>query len=386
MKTVFYWSPCLNKVGTVISTLNSAISLSKYSKGKYKIKIINTCGEWDEYLELFKKNNINVINFRFKFFQYLPKNGFLRSRFSYLVIILFSFLPLIKILKKEKPEFMIIHLITSLPIILNNLIKFKTKFILRISGYPKLNFFRKILWKNSSKNLFCITCPTEDLIVNLKKQDIFLKDKIFYLQDAIINIQDYIKQNKINNPEFKLDIKKYSNYFLSVGRLTKQKNYSYLISEFANFLKINKNEKLLIIGEGEEKYKLKELIRKKGLINNVFLIGKIDNVYPYMKKAKALILSSLWEEVGFVIVEAAFSNLFVISSNCPNGPKEFLENGKAGYLFESNTKDNLNEKLMYFVQNEKKLISLKIRAKKNSAKYTPFRHYLSLQKILSNEN
>ena len=386
MKTVFYWSPCLNKVGTVISTLNSAISLSKYSKGKYKIKIINTCGEWDEYLELFKKNNINVINFRFKFFQYLPKNGFLRSRFSYLVIILFSFLPLIKILKKEKPEFMIIHLITSLPIILNNLIKFKTKFILRISGYPKLNFFRKILWKNSSKNLFCITCPTEDLIVNLKKQNIFLKDKIFYLQDAIINIQDYIKQNKINNPEFKLDIKKYSNYFLSVGRLTKQKNYSYLISEFANFLKINKNEKLLIIGEGEEKYKLKELIRKKGLINNVFLIGKIDNVYPYMKKAKALILSSLWEEVGFVIVEAAFSNLFVISSNCPNGPKEFLENGKAGYLFESNTKDNLNEKLMYFVQNEKKLISLKIRAKKNSAKYTPFRHYLSLQKILSNEN
>ena len=151
-------------------------------------------------------------------------------------------------------------------------------------------------------------------------------------------------------------------------------------------MKINKNEKLLIIGEGEEKYKLKELIRKKGLINNVFLIGKIDNVYPYMKKAKALILSSLWEEVGFVIVEAAFSNLFVISSNCPNGPKEFLENGKAGYLFESNTKDNLNEKLMYFVQNEKKLISLKIRAKKNSAKYTPFRHYLSLQKILSNEN
>ena len=95
---------------------------------------------------------------------------------------------MIKVLKKEKPEFMIIHLITSLPIILNNLIKFRTKFILRISGYPKLNFFRKILWKNSSKNLFRITCPTEDLIINLKKQDIFLKDKIFYLQDAIINI------------------------------------------------------------------------------------------------------------------------------------------------------------------------------------------------------
>ena len=386
MKTVFYWSPCLNKVGTVKSTLNSAISLSKYSKEKYKVKIINTCGEWDEYLELFEKNNINVINFRFKLFSYLPKNGFISSRISYLIIILFSFFPLIKILKKEQPEFIIMHLITSLPIVLNNLLKFKTKFILRISGYPKLNFFRKILWKISSKNLFCVTCPTRDLIKDLKKEEIFIEDKIFYLQDAIINVQNFIKKNKENNNEFKSRIKQFSNYFLSVGRLTKQKNYSYLISEFANFLKYNKNEKLLIIGEGEEKKQLKKLIKKKDLTKNVFLIGQTYNVYPYMKNARALILSSLWEEVGFVIVEAAFSNLFVISSNCPNGPKEFLENGRAGYLFESNKKDNLTEKLLYFIQEEKNLQNLTIKAKKNSANYTPFRHYLSLQKILSNEN
>jgi glycosyltransferase involved in cell wall biosynthesis len=386
MKTVFYWSPCLSKVGTVKSTLNSAISLSKYSKEKYKVSMINTCGEWDEYLELFKKNNISVINFRFKLFPYLPKDGFISSRISYLIIILFSFFPLIKILKKEKPEFIIMHLITSLPIILNNLLKFKTKFILRISGYPKLNFFRKILWKNSSKNLFCVTSPTMDLIRDLKKKEIFIECKIFYLQDAIINVKNYIKKNKKNNDEFDINKKRFSNYFLSVGRLTKQKNYSYLISEFANFLKYNKFEKLLIIGDGEEKQKLKELIKKKDLIKNVFLIGKTHNVYPYMKNARALILSSLWEEVGFVIVEAAFSNLFVISSNCPNGPKEFLENGKAGYLFESNKKNKLTEKLIYFIEEEKNLKTLIIKAKKNSANYTSFRHYLSLQKILSYEN
>ena len=149
--------------------------------------MINTCGEWDEYLELFKKNNISVINFRFKLFPYLPKDGFISSRFSYLIIILFSFFPLIKILKKEKPEFIIMHLITSLPIILNNLLKFKTKFILRISGYPKLNFFRKILWKNSSKNLFCVTSPTMDLIRDLKKKEIFIRFlKIFLIVNCII--------------------------------------------------------------------------------------------------------------------------------------------------------------------------------------------------------
>ena len=202
MKTIFYWSPCLSKVGTVKSTINSALALSNYSKEKYKVKIINACGEWDDYKELFKQNDIDLIEFKFKFFSYLPKNGFLSSRISYLVIILFSFFPLLKVLKKDKPEFIIMHLLTSLPIILNNLFKFKTKFILRISGFPKLNMYRKFLWKRSSKNFFKITCPTKDLLSYLKKENIFEINKMFYLQDAIINIQDYIKKIKENDKVF----------------------------------------------------------------------------------------------------------------------------------------------------------------------------------------
>ena len=118
MKTIFYWSPCLSKVGTVKSTINSAISLSKYSNKKYKVKIINACGEWDEFSEIFKRYNIDLIEFKFKFFSYLPKNGFLKSRISYLIIIFFSFFPLLNLLKKDKPDFFIMHLLTSLPIIL----------------------------------------------------------------------------------------------------------------------------------------------------------------------------------------------------------------------------------------------------------------------------
>ena len=105
-----------------------------------------------------------------------------------------------------------------------------------------------------------------------------------------------------------------------------------------------------------------------------------------MKKARALILSSLWEDPGFVIVEAALSNLFVISSNCPNGPKEFLDNGEAGYLFQSNQKYELSKKIKNFIKEEKNLQRFKLRAKKNSSNYTLFRHYLCLIKILSNEN
>ena len=380
MKSVFYWSPCLTKVGTVKSTLNSAISLSKYSKGEFNVKIINTCGEWDEYIDVFKNNNIDVINLSFKFFHYLPKNGFLKSRISYLLIILLSTIPLVKLLKKNKPDFIILHLITSLPLILNNIFNFKTKFILRISGFPKLNFFRKNLWKISSKKIFKITCPTQDLLNSLNIKKIFPENKIFFLQDAIINLQDYILKNK-DIPSIE-----YDNYFLSVGRLTKQKNYSFLISEFHKHIEKNKKDILLIIGEGEEKQRLQNLINTFNLKNNIFLLGKKKNVYPYMKKARALILSSLWEEVGFVIVEAAFSNLFVISSDCPNGPREFLENGKGGYLFKSDKENELANKLQYFNNNETDLVRFKIIAKKNSLIYTLFRHYKKLKQILTNEN
>ena len=72
-----------------------------------------------------------------------------------------------------------------------------------------------------------------------------------------------------------------------------------------------------------------------------------------MKKSKAFVLSSLWEEVGFVIVEAAFCNTTIISSNCMNGPKEFLINGKAGLIFENNKKDDLFKNLK-FLKNLKK--------------------------------
>ena len=64
-KKIFYWSPCLSHVGTVISTLNSAIALSKYSND-FDVSILNVCGEWDKYNDQIEKNSINLINLNFK--------------------------------------------------------------------------------------------------------------------------------------------------------------------------------------------------------------------------------------------------------------------------------------------------------------------------------
>ena len=91
MKKIFYWSPCLDKVGTYKSTINSALSVSKYSNNNFSVKIINACGEWDDKKELFEKNNIEIINLGFRFFKFLPKIGYINSRLSNIIIFITSF-------------------------------------------------------------------------------------------------------------------------------------------------------------------------------------------------------------------------------------------------------------------------------------------------------
>ncbi len=379
-KSIYYWSPCLNKVGTVKSTLNSAVSLAKYSK-IYNVKILDVFGEWSNHKDYLLKNNVEIENLTFNYYNFLPKYGFLQSRLSYLIIWLISCVPLIIFFKRKKPEFFIIHLITSLPLILLNLFNIKSKIILRISGFPKLNSLRKKLWTFSEKRIFAITCPTEDLKENLVKNNIFSLNKIKVLFDAIINIEEFLSK-KINKN--KKNYKKFEKgYFMTAGRFTRQKNHIYLIREFKKFLEFYPNEKLILVGEGELKNKIQSEILNNNLSNNIKLLDYKDNLYFYMKNSKAFILSSLWEEIGFVIVEAALCNTLIISSNCKNGPKEFLLEGKAGLIFENNTENQLLYKLKEFNALEQKDINMKkLLAKKNAKQFTMFRHYLSLINII----
>ena len=93
-------------------------------------------------------------------------------------------------------------------------------------------------------------------------------------------------------------------------------------------------------------------------------MGYSNNVFNYMKNAEAFLLSSLWEDPGFVIVEAAMCNLFIISSNCKNGPSEYLNLGKSGILFENNKSGALEKSLNDFLieknKKEKKFYQRKL--------------------------
>ena len=379
-KKVFYWSPHINEqIATVKAVVNSALSLIKYSKN-YDPTIINVFGEWNSLKNLLNDKNLNfknLMNLNIK----LPINGFLKSRIFYTFLSLVILIPLYKFLRKEKPDYLIIHLITVPVLILCFFFNFKTKFILRISGYPKLNFLRKIFWKLVSKKIYKIFTPTQITKKMLIDNGIFNENKIFLLRDPIISISklNTLKRQKISN-DFN-----HNNYILSIGRLTKQKNFQFLIKAYTLLKKeVMHLPKLIIIGEGEEKNNLNHKIRENNMEKDIFILGYKSNVFQYLHKSLFFLLSSSWEDPGFVLVEAAASNKLILSSNVLSGPKEFLYNKSSGFLFEKENIRDFKNKVKYILSNinSKEIFINKVNAKKNSKNYTLFFHFKELIKLL----
>ena len=380
MKSVYYWSPFLTHVATISAVIESAKSLKKYSQ-KYEPVIIDACGEFESYKKILLKNKIKTVDLTsFKYFKFLPKNGFFKSRFSYILIFFLSFIPLYKVIKKKNPDYFICHLITSLPMLLAKLFNFHSKFILRISGLPKFNFFRKFYWKTCGNVFFRITSPTNATINHLQLIKIFDEKKIFLLRDPIINIQkiEKLKKQKID-PFFEKN-----QFIVAIGRLTKQKNFKFLINCFQKLTNSQPNLKLVILGDGEEMQNLKRLINTKNLENNIFLLGHLQNVFNYLSRAKLFILSSLWEDPGWVLLEAAASNTLILSSDCKNGPSEIIDNNNAGQLYKvDNEQDFINKFNQIMSLDKMQIGSKKLFAKKKSYLFTKFQHFKNLEKIIS---
>jgi len=374
---VFYWSPHTSHVATIKAVLNSAISLVKYGNHKYDVSIINTNGEWNN----FQAKEVKFVNlFKSIYFNTFPVSGFIKSRISYLYIFIRYFFALKKLLRNEKPDFLIIHLITSLPLILLILFNFKTKFILRVSGLPRLNFIRRLLWIIASKKLYLITSPTQITLDYLKNLNLIDNEKIVLLTDPVFSIRQIanLKNEKLNE-DFKLDKKK---CIISIGRLTYQKNFNLLIESFYHINKIYNDYKLIIIGNGEKKEELESLISKLNLKNEVFLIGYKKNIFPYLNSADCLISSSRWEDPGFVLIEAGILNKIVISSDCPSGPKELL-NQNNGYLFDNENKDSLITQFINYKKNSYENNQIKkVTTKKKFKLYSIHSHFVRIQKLL----
>ena len=131
--------------------------------------------------------------------------------------------------------------------------------------------------------------------------------------------------NKINFLFQKKKIK-----LISVGRITDQKDFLTILKAL-QIVKKN-NVQLVILGKGENEIEIKKYIELNNLKKKVQLLGYKKNPFPYIKQADIFLLTSKFEGLPNVLVEALYLKKFIISTDCPTGPKEILNNGKYGEL------------------------------------------------------
>jgi len=132
---------------------------------------------------------------------------------------------------------------------------------------------------------------------------------------------------------------------IGVGRLTRQKDFPTLIRAFAQVRRC-RSARLIILGEGPDRPELEALIRELGVTPDVSLPGFQPNAMAYMARAALFVLSSAWEGLPTVLIEAMAAGARVISTDCPSGPREILQDGRLGDLVPVGDPDRLAQAIL----------------------------------------
>lgn len=217
---------------------------------------------------------------------------------------------------------------------------------IRNNPNKKHNWYQKILIKSlyKFKNVKKIVTVSKE-IENILNKYYNLKNTTTILNPIIIDNTYKIKEN----------LSTYQPYIVSVGRLNTQKNFEMLIKAYSK-TKTQEKAKLLIVGEGNERTKLEQLIKSLKLENKVLLIGQKENIKDYYIQSDIYILSSSFEGFPNVLVEALSNSCACIATNCPTGPNEIITNEENGLLVENENEEAMSKAIdrLYFDDELKK--------------------------------
>lgn len=253
---------------------------------------------------------------------------------------------------------------------------FNVKIIVRSNASPdgwSGNFIKKKIFKAILGLANCVIVNSYDFKNEFKK-NFNIKAKCIY--------NPLNKNEIIQNSKKKINFSFFKNFkylkIINVARFLDQKDHMTLLRA----MKLIKNKlkfRLLIIGEGKNKEKIINYIRDNDLKDNIKVLDYKKNPFKYITLSNIFILSSIYEGLPNVLLEAICLKKFVISSNCPTGPAEILNDGKGGLLFEVQDHNDLAKKIIFYSKNK-----LKLRKKINYAynKLERFNYYYNLNKYL----
>ena len=247
---------------------------------------------------------------------------------------------LLRYLRAEQPQLLLSALdhVNIIAVLASLLSRISTRVVITVHAPPSVNFGQDLSlsgkifklasswsYRNSSAVVGVSKGVRDDLIQNFGLEP----SKVSYIYNPIIfpRLKEMGLQD-INHHWF--DDNKVP-VIVAVGRLSVEKSYHTLIMA----LKIVRQKlpvRLLILGEGSERQNIQALVEAQGLVNDVELAGFVSNPYAFMKRAALYVLSSRFEGLGNVLVEALALGCHVVSTDCPTGPTEILCGGEFGKM------------------------------------------------------
>ena len=260
----------------------------------------------------------------------------------------YSLFKIAKLIREQKPDIIFTSLshLNLLIALIRPFFSKKIKFIARESNtvseqnkrdkYPKINdLLYKLVYNNYDLIVTQAKAMRDDLMQNYNIDK--AKMKIIYNPVDI----DYIKKR---SDEKMADLPKGKFNLLAVGRLSEQKGYDLLLESFA---KLDESFYLTILGEGEKKDELENKIKELDIENRVDLRGFSSNPYAYMKEADLLVLSSRYEGLPNVVLEANSLGVGVVAYDSSGGTGEIVKDGVNGYLVKPFDTDEFAFKILY---------------------------------------
>ena len=323
--------------------------------------------------------HVSVGKFQGEYYSYLPDDIYLYELGS--IKSLNSIYAMLKLIWRIKPDVVLSTLGYVVTASLVSILSPKNTIFVSRFGNTISSFFQEV--KRNNRLKYYLQYIANKLVIYLS--DIIIVQSNHMLDDVSKTLslkEKFIKKIiKINNPisvdSINLNAKTkaipgnlekiFNNnfVFISVGRLDYQKNYESLIKAFKAVNELNHNSRLVILGEGNYRDTLEELIVELDIVDFVSLLGFVDSPEPIVSHSDFFVSSSFYEGVSNALLESLALGVPAIATDCPSGIGEIIINGENGYLvsMKGDIVKNLSERMSFVIKDNRKLDSKRISKK-----------------------